>query len=328
MADDRLLLEVLADGAWHSGEALAARLGVTRAAIWKRLERLERFPGLEIERLRGRGYRLRAPLELLDEARIAAAMDGGAQNGLSSLQVVLETDSTNRLVREQAPALLHTGAAVLAEHQTAGRGRRGRRWVSVFGGALQFSLAWRFDLPVAGLAGLSLAAGVAVAETLAEFGLDRHRLKWPNDLVADGAKLAGILVEVAGEADGPCLAVIGVGLNLRLNPGCAEGIDQPWTDLARLLPTLPSRNLLAGRLLARLTEACLEYQRAGLRPFLPRWHRWDGCLDRPVTLFTPAGRVEGRARGVDAQGALRLETASGLELHHAGEVSLRERERG
>ena len=316
------LLQILADGRWHSGETLAGQLGVSRAAVWKRLQGLQTLPGVTVEAVPGQGYRLAQPLELFERELILAGLAPSRRDRLQALEIHPVIDSTSSALQRAPAPDLHHGRACLAEYQSAGRGRRGRSWVGGFGRNLMLSLAWRFDLELAGLAGLSLAAGVALAEVLEEAGLEGHRLKWPNDLLVDGAKLGGILVEAQGEADGPCTAVIGVGLNLALEDEGAA-IDQPWTDLRRHLSPMPGRNRLAGRLLDRLMATCERLQRDGLQPFLEPWRQRDGFRDRPVVLHTPRGASQGICRGIDDQGALLIETAAGIERHHAGEVTLR-----
>ncbi len=321
---DRALLEALADGRWHSGEDLARILGVTRAAVWKRLKKLERFPGVALERAPSRGYRLTSPLELLMPERIRAHLSPSAAARIGAMEVHLQVDSTNARAQRLAPTETNRCVVVLAEHQTAGRGRRGRRWHSPLGGGLWFSLAWRFDLPLADLGGLSLAVGAVVASVLEEEGLEGHVLKWPNDLLFDGRKLAGILVEASGEAGGPCLAVVGIGINLRLDEASARSIDQPWIDLEQVMAAPPARNRLAGRMVQGVVEGCLRYGDSGLSSFLEVWRRRDGFRGRPVRLEGAGGGVRsGLCLGVDADGALLLETGSGVERHHAGELSLR-----
>jgi len=211
------LIRLLADGRWYSGEELADRFGITRA-----------------------GHRI---LNQLQEP---------SRRHLQELHLLSTTDSTNSFLQAHCVPPINGGVACLAEHQTAGRGRRGRRWISAYGRNLCLSLMWRFDLALQDLAGLSLAAGVALARVLQRAGLQEHRLKWPNDLLVREKKLAGILVEASGEATGPCNAIIGVGLNLELDRRTAALIDQPWTELNAHLETCPSRNELAGALLDEL----------------------------------------------------------------------------
>ena len=317
------LLGLLADGAWHSGEALATELGVSRAAIWKRMKRLESLPGVHVERVSGRGYRLSRPVELLRQDAILGRLDDAARRRLQELHLPGTTSSTNSYLQERCVPLLNGGVACLAEHQTAGRGRRGRTWVSPFGRNLYLSLMWRFDLALPDLAGLSLASGVALARVLQRAGLRGHCLKWPNDLLVDGRKLAGILVEASGEANGPCSAIIGVGVNLEIDAEGAESIDQPWTHLRDHLKPLPGRNRLAGDLLQELIHGCLRYQQEGLEPFLEEWRAWDGFRGERIRLILGDRSIEGIHAGLDRRGGLLLDREGRREVFYSGEVSMR-----
>jgi len=319
------LIRLLADGRWYSGEELADRFGITRAGIWKRIQRLQQATGLELERVSGKGYRLSRPLELLDRHRILNQLQEPSRRHLQELHLLSTTDSTNSFLQAHCVPPINGGVACLAEHQTAGRGRRGRRWISAYGRNLCLSLMWRFDLALQDLAGLSLAAGVALARVLQRAGLQEHRLKWPNDLLVREKKLAGILVEASGEATGPCNAIIGVGLNLELDRRTAALIDQPWTELNAHLETCPSRNELAGALLDELVVSCIRYQQEGLGPFLEGWKRWDGFLGEEVELILGDTRINGTHAGLDPRGGLILESGGEVRTFYAGEVSLRRR---
>ncbi len=322
MSRSRALLQVLADGRFHAGPELGERLGCSRAAVWKAVHGLERA-GLEVFRVRGKGYRLARPLELLDATAILQAMRPAYRQRLAEVEVLFETDSTNTRLLAQPLAADGLARACLAESQTAGRGRRGRSWLSPLGGNLALSLGWRFQRSMAEMGGLSLAVGVAVARALSEVGAEAVQLKWPNDLLADGRKLAGILLQVSGEAAGPCDIVMGVGLNLHPSR-LATSIDQPWTTLEDLLAAPPGRNALAGRLLDHLVHAAGEFDREGLAPFVDEWRRRDAFAGRSVVLQTAQGESRGVVQGIDAEGALLLTGASGtVQAFHSGEVSLR-----
>jgi BirA family biotin operon repressor/biotin-[acetyl-CoA-carboxylase] ligase len=316
------LLQHLADGRFHSGQDLAAAFGVSRAAVWKQLKQLEQLPGVQLHAVRGRGYRLATPLELLDTERLAAHL-GDAAAHLAALELLQEIDSTNAYLLASTPPVPGRGHACVAEYQSAGRGRRGRGWVSGFGQNLALSLAWTFDLPMAALSGLSLAAGVAVADALQAVGVQGHGLKWPNDVYRDGRKLAGILVEASGEANGPTRVVIGVGINLLMDAASASDIDQPWADLRDQLGERPPRNRIAALVIERLVSACLRYTQYGLGPFLSEWQRHDPFLGQPVELLLGEQRIAGRYVGLTEAGNLLLETADGRRSFSGGEVSLR-----
>jgi BirA family biotin operon repressor/biotin-[acetyl-CoA-carboxylase] ligase len=316
----RALLTLLADGRFHSGEELGRALGVSRAAVWKSIQVLP-LQGVTIDAVQGRGYRLREPLELLDPSAIAAAVDPALRRELGPVEVLFEVDSTNRRLMTQAAGAVQ-GSTCLAETQSAGRGRRGRPWLSPFGANLYLSMLWRFSEGPARLSGLSLAVGVACVRALARLGARGVQLKWPNDLLWDGRKLAGILLEVAGESNGPCHVVVGIGVNLRMPHGA--DIDQPWADLREIAPDV-SRNVLGGALIEELARVMREFEIGGFEALRSEWLANDAFAGRPVTLHLPSGPISGVARGVDAGGHLLLETATGIQRFASGEVSLRAR---
>jgi BirA family biotin operon repressor/biotin-[acetyl-CoA-carboxylase] ligase len=320
------LLRCLADGRFHSGEDLALELGVSRAAIWKQVRALRDAFGVQVNAVRGRGYRLEAPLDLLDVDRIREAMRTASPGALAGLTVLDSVDSTNNELLRQRFLATEGVAVCVAEQQTGGRGRRGRRWVSPFGCNLYLSVARRFEQPAAALGGLSLAAGVAVASALASEGAEGTRLKWPNDLLWDGRKMGGILVEMSGEADGPSYVVIGVGINVCMPPSAGESIDQPWVDLLEATGgNPPRRSRLAGVVLDRLIACLAQFQSEGLAPFLPAWRSRDGLAGRHVEVHVGDASVEGCALGVADDGALLVATPTGERRFLGGEVSLRPR---
>jgi len=237
-----------------------------------------------------------------------------------AVEVVRETGSTNADLLARAPRLTQP-VLLVAEHQTAGRGRAGRSWLSEPDHSLTFSLAWRFADGLRGLAGLPLAVGVALAETLGRLG-QPVQLKWPNDVLKDGDKLAGILVETHVTPDGAAWTIVGIGVNLVMPDALEEKIGRsaaavPW--LARM-----DRDELMAALLDGLADALSLFARAGFAAFAARWnvlHAWQG---RPVVLLD-RGEIqhEGLAAGVDDTGRLLLDTAAGRVTIVAGDVSLR-----
>ncbi len=315
------ILRQLGDGRFHSGARLGAALGIGRGAVWKHVRALVQRD-LEIHAVPGRGYRLAAPLELLDEAHILAQLPAPSRRRLAGMEIHGETDSTNRLLRDQA-ARCPAPYACLAEYQQAGRGRRGRRWVTPYGRGLCLSLLWRFTEPPAALAALGLVAGVAVLGALEALGVKGAGLKWPNDLVWRQAKLGGILVETAAESHGACQAVIGVGLNVNMPAAAGRRVEQPWTDLETALGRLPSRNRGCALLIHHLLEVLRYFEAQGFAPLAAEWRRHDALRDRQVQVLQ-GGRVHhGIARGIDDQGGLLLETPGGIKRFMAGDVSLR-----
>ncbi len=317
------LIRRLADGEFHSGEVLAGELGVSRTAVWKQLAHLEAL-GITLESVRGRGYRIAGGLDLLDEGAVRAALPAEVPSLLAALSIVDSVDSTNAALLREAPGPVGLGLVCAAERQVAGRGRRGRSWASPFARNLYVSVGWTFAQGAAALEGLSLAVGVALAEALADFGLRGVALKWPNDLLAGDAKLGGVLIEMSGDAEGPCRAVVGMGLNVRMPEDVASAIDQPWTDLATLAGGVPpSRSLLLAAVLGRVLPLLGTFGSQGFEPWRARWEALDAFAGEPVQVLSGETRLAGIARGVDERGALRLETATGLRPIHGGEVSLR-----
>lgn len=314
------LLRLLADGEFHSGAELGGALGISRTAVWKALAGLDDL-GLSIERVPRRGYRIAGGIDLHDAGVIRAALSAPARALLDDLRVLAVVDSTNEVLKATAALPPGRGACCLAEWQTGGRGRLGRRWISPFAGNLYLSLAWDFDGGIAVLEGLSLAVGVAVRRALLRLGVSGVQLKWPNDLLREGAKLGGILVEVTGDPEGRCRAVVGIGVNVVMPAAAAAAIDQPWRDLSDLGVR---RDALAAAILDQLLPLLREFPARGFGAYRDEWQEAHAHAGRRVVISAGGQRVAGIARGVDQRGALGLECAEGLRWFSGGEVSLRE----
>jgi len=324
-ASERALLQRLAAGP-VSGDVLAREAGLTRAAVWKRIDAL-RDAGIVVDVVPRRGYRLQQPLDLLDADAIRAQLSDAARTQLASLEIPWSLDSTNsELLRRDTP--MHGCMVLLAERQTGGRGRRGRAWTSPLTAHVYLSVARRFEGGLARLGGLSLVAGIAACEALRALGHAGVALKWPNDLVVAEAgglrKLGGLLVEGGGEGAGAARAVIGLGLNVSMPAGAATGIDQPWTDLASMSSEPPSRNTIVAMVLSHLLPALQQFDADGLVPFLPRYAALDALAGRDLQVHEGAAAWPARALGIAGDGALRVLDAGGRERHvHAGDVSVR-----
>lgn len=321
------LIAALADGQFHTGTELGERLGVSKAAVWKAVQRLEAF-GLDVHSVRGKGYRLSEPLTLLNAEHIRANLPPSRRGELSGLEILTEIDSTNaHLLRQaQAGALdLAEGRchACLAERQTAGRGRRGRQWVSPFGHNLYLSLVRQYHSGATALDGLSLVVGLALVTAMADMGYRGMQLKWPNDVLLEERKLAGILLEIVGDISGQCHVVIGIGVNLKSAPEAMADVDQPWIALDAAGYRHPRRNQLAAAILNKLLTALHLFDHQGFAPFQTRWKDYDICDGRDVVLHTAGTTIRGVGRGVTEQGALQLATPEGLRVFHGGEISLR-----
>ena len=260
--------------------------------------------------------------EPLDKASILAGMDPAIREQLTGLHIEASLDSTNSALQRLPLAQQHA-AAILAEFQSAGRGRRGRQWHSPHGRNLYLSLGWKFEKSLAELGCLPLVIALSAARALVRAGLKGHRVKWPNDLLLDGRKLCGCLVEVKGDAKGPCHAVLGVGINVHMpDSEVANDIDQPWTDLRSQLPAC-SRNNLAALLLEELIRQLILFVEQGFTPFRDLWEEMDGLTGRAVNVHSGSGSLQGTVRGIDDHGALLLDTGREVLSLHFGEVSVK-----
>lgn len=318
----KAILTLLADGQFHSGTALAEALHISRSAVWKQLNGLAEL-GLHHAAVSGKGYRLERPLELLDQSRILAVLDERTHPLISTIEIFDQILSTNTYLVERALDNASSGTVCLAEQQTAGKGRRGRQWVSPFGSNIYMSILWRFQASPLAISGLSLAIGVAVIRALKCHYGDVFRLKWPNDIYYENKKLGGILVEVSGESDGPCAAVIGLGLNIYLPETEATEITQLWTDLTQITGQQQlNRNVLAGTLLDQLLFVISEFEAVGIAAYLDEWRRYDCLKDKPATLFIGQRSHEGIVKGIDDKGLLLLTRPDGnTQAFASGEVS-------
>ena len=312
------IVRALADGRSRRRRGLARGCGIGEAALDEALKRLSRLGvGLIVEQ---DAVALPRSVDLLDAGQILLAVP---RLRPEAAHVRFAVDSTNTVLAERLRAGAAAPELCTAEIQTAGRGRLGRRWVSGLGQSLVLSVSWRFTTRSNELSGLSLAAGVALAEALAAGGFERVMLKWPNDLVIGDRKLAGILVEANHPRPGWAACVVGVGFNLDLAPADAGRIDQPWTDFAREFGRVPARSSLASDAANAILDACEQYRDRGLAPFAARWGARDALRDRPVRVLSGGAPIEGAARGIDSHGALLVEHAAGVTRCESGEVRVR-----
>lgn len=317
-AELRALAQTLSDRRWHSGAALARAAGLTRAGLAKRVGKLVEL-GLDVESRSGRGVRLRQPLVLLEADEIVGLLPP-ALRGRVAVQVRFSTNSTNRQLMDADAA--GDPQCLLAEHQTAGRGRRGRAWHSPLGANLYLSLAWTFPQWPPQLPALSLAAGVATAAALRACGAGKVRLKWPNDLWLDDRKLGGLLIEQRGETGGSCRVVIGLGLNVHME--AAPAIDQPWTSLRQALGArTPARGVLAARVIEKWVAMLERFAAEGFAPFAPAWDKLDLTRGKTVGVHDGSRTFSGVAHGVDAEGALLVENGGERRRLLSGDVSIR-----
>lgn len=319
------LLNLMSDGRFHSGEALGAALGVSRAAVWKVLSPLEQ-QGFPIQRVRGKGYRIPQGAVLLDEQAIRHYLPVGLAD-YWEWHVYQEIDSTNAEAQRLMAAGKQRPLVCISEQQSAGRGRRGRAWVSPYAQNIYLSITEPFETGAQGLEGLSLVVGLVLVETLQACGYENVELKWPNDILLGGKKLAGILIEIAGDLTSDCVVVIGVGVNVLMREEGGEGIDQAWTSLLQSSRHGElNRNRLIATFVGRLKEAMTDFRKSGFAPFIPGWQQRDAWFGQMVNVVSGSHVISGRHCGVNERGALKLETPSGIVLASGGEVSLRKQD--
>jgi len=319
------LINLLADGGWHSGEDLGAALGISRAAVSKQLKQLSSI-GLEVERVQGTGYRLASPLDLYSREGIFSRIPASLVKNVAELHLFSVVESTNTFFMDK----LSNGERIhaelcLAEQQRSGRGRRGREWHSPFAQNIYFSVAWHFDGGVSAIEGLSLAVGVAVSRALETLGVTGVELKGPNDLLVNDKKLGGILIELGGDAVSDCVAVIGVGLNVHMQHDQSDALDQPWTSLADLGAKV-TKNAVAAAFITELLPLLETYQDRRFLSYLDAWNRRCAYKGSQVRLLAADHHVDGDLIGVDQSGALLLKLSGGQEKAFVGgELSMRKR---
>ncbi|GAB4222644.1 MAG: bifunctional biotin--[acetyl-CoA-carboxylase] ligase/biotin operon repressor BirA [Gammaproteobacteria bacterium] len=320
------IIDTLSDGEFHLGTDMGAALNITRSAIWKTVKQLSEL-GITLETNTQQGYRIPNGLSLLTAKELTRFVSPQNRHFLRQLHLFNEIDSTSNFLL----ALNERGQGnkqpqfCLAEFQSAGRGRRGRTWVSPYAASIHLSVLWHFTRDHSQLAGLSLAIAVAVIRALQHFGIENElNVKWPNDILWRRRKLGGVLIELNGEFNAVSSVVIGVGLNVNFAEDKNEHINQPWIDLSRIVQQPVNRNHIAGLMLNEIINALLHYEHYGLAGFINEWRQFDGLVDNPVTLQTANQKITGIARGINEQGVFLLEMHNGkIETFSAGDVSVR-----
>lgn len=315
------LIQQLSDGQFHSGQSLGEELSISRAAVNQHIHKLEEL-GLELFSVSGKGYKLSRQLELLDKQTIAATSERFIHSPDFAVYSVVDSsnDELKALAQEQ---VMTPGYSLFAEAQTAGRGRRGKRWVSPFGSNLYVSVYWPLTEGIHGAMGLSLAVGVALAECFEKQGIENVGLKWPNDVYINDKKVSGILVDLETRTDGSAHSIIGIGINLKMPENVGHDIDQAWTDISREAPVALSRNRIAAQVRESVLACLKQYDEQGLRVFQQRWRAYDRFWDKPVRLIMGQRECIGTCRGIDENGALLVQDETGVKRYFGGEISLR-----
>ena len=324
MAISQALLNILADGKYHSGTELGQLFGVSRAAISKNIHKIEQGYNLSVFAVKGKGYRLKYPLDLLSENDIKQKISSDTAKQLSELEIFFDIDSTNHYLNSKSLDGAPNGYVVLAEQQTKGVGRREKVWVSPFGRNLYLSLLWRFQYGPAQLSCLSLFVAVAVVRALAKAGVNGAGVKWPNDIYWKNKKLAGILLEMRGEMSGPSAVVIGLGLNIDMPMDSIQenNIDQPWVDLETILGKKINRNIFTAYVIDALFDVLKRIPDEHDK-LLKEWQQMDILKGKNIDVVFADKTISGKALGVNQDGVLRVRHDGEEMLCHSGDVSIR-----
>jgi len=324
MVSAQELLGILADGKYHSGTDLGHELGVSRAAVWKVIQKIEKELGLTVFAVKGKGYRLQQPLELLDKNKILEKLNEKTAKQLSNIEIFFEIESTNQYLNNKSLDGAPGGLIVIAEQQSKGIGRRGRGWVSPFGCNLYLSLLWRFPYGAAQLGCLSLYIAVAIVRTLHKVGIKDAGVKWPNDIYWKNKKLAGILLEMRGELSGPSAVVMGIGLNINMPSSNTEtkNIDQAWIDVQTILGRAVDRNEFTAKVINELFDVLNEIPDAQNK-LLEEWKDMDILKGQNIEVTFSNKTIIGEALGINKDGALLLRHNDKDIICHSGDVSIR-----
>ena len=323
MLDFTKLLPLLDHAEYRSGQELAAHFNVTRATVHNCIARIEGL-GIQLDRVPGRGYRLCAPLDLLDEKTIADNLASDVADCLFAVQYIQQVDSTNAVAAKLVLPPARKFSLVLAEAQSAGKGRRGRSWISPFAANIYLSLVWPLQRPLHAAGVLSPYLAICITESLHALGLSGLGLKWPNDIYCNNKKLAGLLIECSGELSGACKMIVGLGVNVAMTKYKHIDIDQDWTDVHSNAPDWSlTRSELAVQLINSLVTGLHCFEKTPIEDLVQRWARWDVMQNMAINVHADAEAQQGIARGIDVDGCLLLDTGQGVERISVGDVSLR-----
>ena len=319
------ILDYLSDGQFHSGEDLAEKFAVSRTAIWKQIKKLNTLLPMEVMSVSGKGYKIEFPISVLNKRAIIEKLRPGINGRLNDIDIMLSCSSTNQYLLEKIEQYPFQNRLVLSELQTQGRGRRGKEWISPFASNVYMSLLWSLDVSIAQLSGLSLVVAISVASALKTLDVSDVMLKWPNDIYVGNKKLSGVLLELRGESNSPCQAVIGIGVNVNMPEQFGKKIDQQWVDMQSLLQRKVDRNDVVAEILNELASRLDKFNNEGFSSFISEWEKLDLLEGKQISIEGNALLKEGIARGVDKNGALLVEHKAVIEPLFSGEVSVREK---
>ncbi len=316
------ILNALNQGGFISGQVLGEQLGISRAAISKHIKSLQEM-GLDIFKVTGKGYSLNSQVGLLNQAQIQQHYQAlGATTAKVEVHPIIDSTNSELMRRIQAKTELESGTVIVAEMQQLGRGRRGRVWQSPFGANLYYSYFWRLDDGIQAAMGVSIVVGLAVYDAIKALYNIEVELKWPNDIYLNKQKLAGVLVELDAQPQGPCQLVIGIGINLQMPESFSQHIEQAWTDLSQHTQQL-NKNQLVASLTYYLEQRLEQYSESGLQSMHQQWNALNAFAGECVELNTGHRSWRGICEGIDSQGGIRIRQDGEVKSYYGGEISLR-----
>ena len=312
------ICNILNDLNFHDGTSIGAKLNISRTAVWKWVSKLQSY-GIEITKVKGKGYLLKEPLILLDSKKIETL--------LKSEHFIIDTvesiDSTNNYLNN------HNKSAIphicIAEHQTRGRGRFSREWYSPFGKNIYFSMQYSIKQDISQLGGLSLAVGMIVCKAIEKACKlpNRLMLKWPNDITYNGKKLAGVLIEIRAEVNGNCSVIIGIGINVNMPITNKVTFNQEWASIMQITGSPQDRNNICAILIDKLTLGIEQYLITGFKSYMPEWKKRDSLFGKMIQIQDGNEIFKGIATGVDLQGHLLINLETNIKkAFAAGEATL------
>lgn len=310
------LINILKDGEYHDGNTIGKHLRTSRSAIWKSIKKLQNY-GVQIDSIKGKGYALREPLVLLEKNKIQSQL----KNENIEIIIFESVHSTNEYLK----VLKNSKKIIicLAEQQTQGKGRLSRTWYSPFGKNLYLSCYCPIQKDISELAGLSLVVSLAIVKTLNAYGKDNcFSAKWPNDVLYEGKKISGSLIEIHAESHGSSHAIIGIGINVNMLDDSKQ-INQAWSSLQQVIGEYIDRNQLCARLINNIVYYLEEFSSFGFVPFQNEWIKADCLTNQNITLRHADKKINGKVKGVNMQGHLLMELKNGdLRTFSSGDTTI------
>lgn len=316
------LIELLNDGNYHSGSSIGASMQLTRSMVWKLINQLK-AQSIEIASIKGKGYRLMQPIKFLHSQQIKNYISHETCRSKVNIELFDSLPSTN-LYLSKASYPSEKILICLAEAQTAGQGRLQRPWHSPFASNIYFSGSWSFGTNISKLAGLSLVIALAIVRMLASAGITQHiHIKWPNDILHQGKKLAGVLIQAMTDTQSMTQAIIGIGINVNMTQDPHAHISQPWTSMQNILGKALDRNFLVGMLINELFQTIELFNAHGLSCLLPEWQHYDYLSGKTIRLNNQNKQIIGQATGINEVGEIMIKHANGKIFSYcAGEATI------